>query len=45
MIQKKDGLYGEAKFEMALKDNSWEAAADKHILLMNAILKASSDKQ
>lgn len=38
VFHKKDFLFETAKFEAALKDNSWEAAADKHILLMRNII-------
>lgn len=44
-IQKKDLLYENAKFENALKDNSWEAAADKHVSLIRVISNVNHAQQ
>lgn len=38
VIQKKDLLYENAKFDIALNENSWATAADKHISLMHEVL-------
>ncbi|MBE6604373.1 MAG: glycosyltransferase family 4 protein [Ruminococcaceae bacterium] len=45
MAQNKELLYKNAKFEIALNDNSWEASADKHISLMRAISSMDHAKQ
>ena len=45
VVQRKDSLYENAKFEIALKDNSWEASADRHISLMHLILNVNNAQQ
>ena len=37
IIENKVALYQKARFDVALKDNSWEASAEKHSAIINKV--------